>query len=395
MPGPTVSRHTHQTARRTFPLVLVAAMSLSACGGTASTTASSASSTGSTSAAAAAGAAPSGSAAGTPAGGSAQTMVDDAAKAITVWTGPSQSPAAASGKTIGVISCAQGAEGCVREAKGATEAATALGWKVINIDGQGDPQRQLAGMNSLLDQGASAIVLCSINAASIGDGMQRAKSKGVPVIAVVSPDPAPFGGVGNVGPDDNKAGQVLAAYISTQGGGKVAVFDHNENPAVADRGKGLLSGLKAYGGTDVVYNEVVTLSQIGAPEQQIMSAFLQSHPTGSFDWLYAGFDAMLTPLLQSAQRAGRTDFKAVSIDGNLQNLAFIRAGNLENASVGYPLEWAGWGAIDNLNRVFAGQKAVDESIPFRLLTKTNLPAEGKAFEGDFDFRAQYKKLWNK
>lgn len=378
MPGQIPIRRAPGNARRSFPLVLVAALTLSACSNGSDTSGG----TG-------------GSSAVASGGGSAQTVVDDAAKAITAWSGPTQSPAAASGKTVGVISCAQGAEGCVREAKGVTEAATALGWKVINVDGQGDPQRQLAGMNSLLDQGANAIVLCSINAASIGDGMQRAKSKTVPVIAVVSPDPSPFGGLGNVGPNDKEAGQVLAAYISTQGGGKVAVFDHNENPAVADRGKGLLAGLKGYGGTEIVYNEVVTLSQIGAPEQQIMSAFLQSHPSGSVDWLYAGFDAMLTPLIQSAQRAGRNDFKAVSIDGNLENLAFIRSGNIENATVGYPLEWAGWGAVDDLNRAFAGQEFVNEEIPFRLLTKGNLPAEGKAFEGDYDFRAQYKKLWKK
>jgi ribose transport system substrate-binding protein len=325
----------------------------------------------------------------------AQQVIDSASKAITAWAGPTEGPAAAVGKTIGIISCAQGAEGCVREAVGAKEAAQALGWKVISIDGQGDPQRQLAGMNSLLDQGVSAIVIGSINAASIGDGMQRAKSLHVPVIAIVSPDPKEFGGLTSVGPDDKAAGEVLAAYVTTQGGGKVAVFDHTENPAVADRGKGFRDSLKSYGGSDVIYNQAVTLSQIGPPEQQIMSAFLQAHPAGSVDWVYAGFDAMLTPLIQSADRAGRNELKAVSIDGNLENLSFIRSGKIEVATVGYPLEWAGWGAVDDLNRVFAGQQIVDQKIPFRFFTKDNLPAAGKAFEGDFDFRAAYKKLWHR
>ena len=325
----------------------------------------------------------------------AQAIVDEASVEISAWTGPSEGPAAAEGKTIGVISCAQGAEGCVREANGVTEAAEAIGWKVINIDGQGDPQKQLAGMNSLLDQGADAIVLASINAASIGDGMERATSMGVPVIAVVSPDPSKFGGLMSVGPDDTKAGEVLGAYVTTQGGGKLAVFDHNENPAVGDRAKGLLSALDGYGGTEVVYNESLTISQIGPPSQQVMSAFLQSHPAGTVDWFYGGFDAMLTPLVQSADRAGRAELKAISIDGNLENLAFIRKGTIEVATIGYPLEWAGWGAVDNLNRVFAGEEVVDQSVPFRLLTKDNLPAEGQAFEGDFDFRSEYTKLWQR
>jgi len=325
----------------------------------------------------------------------AQKLIAEASQKITVWSGPAKGPAAAPPKTIGVISCAQGAEGCVREAQGVTEAAKAIGWKVINIDGQGDPQRQLAGMNSLLDQHVDAIVLGSISAASIGDGMQRAKSMKVPVIAVVSPDPKPFGGLTSVGPDDNKAGRVLGAYVVSNGGGNVAVFDHNENPAVADRGKGFRSELKSLGSTKILYDEAVTLSQIGPPEQQIMSAFLQSHPQGSVDWIYAGFDAMLAPLVQTADRSGRKELKAVSIDGNLQNLAWIRAGTIEAATVAYPLEWAGWGAVDDLNRVFAGQNIVDQGIPFRLLTKNNLPAVGQPFDGDYNFRAEYTKLWQR
>jgi len=325
----------------------------------------------------------------------AQAIVDAALPPISEWAGPTESPEAATDKTIGIISCAQGAEGCVREAEGATEAAEALGWQVINIDGQGDPQRQLAGMNSLLDQGVDAIVLCSINAASIGDGMSRAQSMDVPVIAVVSPDPEPFGGLASIGPDDTKAGEVLGAYIQTQGGGKIGVFDHNENPAVAQRAKGFLSVVDGGEGTEVIYNQSVTLAQIGPAEQQIMSAFMQANPTGTVDWIYAGFDAMLTPLIQSAERQGRTELKAVSIDGNLENLGFIRDGNIEVATVGYPLEWAGWGAIDNLNRVFAGEEIVDQAVPFRLLTKDNLPAEGQPYVGDYDFRAEYTALWGK
>jgi ribose transport system substrate-binding protein len=325
----------------------------------------------------------------------AQQVVDKAMAPVTAWPGPTSAPAALAGKKVGFISCAQAAEGCTREAAGAAEGARAIGWTPIVLDGQGDQQRQLAAMNSLIDQKVDAIIIVSINAAAVSDAMQRATRSGIPVISTVAPDPTAFGGLMNVGPDDTAAGRALAAYVATHGGGRVAMFDHNENPAVANRGKGFRDGLAEFSpSSKVVYTQSVTLTQIGPPEEQLMSAFLQTHPKGDVQWLFAGFDAMLAPLVKTADREGRTELQAFSVDGNLENLGFIRSGVVETFTIGYPLEWVGWAAIDELNRKLQNQPLVAENIPFRLLDKTNLPAPGKPYEGDFDFRTQFKQLWN-
>ena len=286
----------------------------------------------------------------------AKALVESHSAKVTAWPGPTSAPAAATGKKIGVITCANAAEGCIREANGAEEGAKAIGWDVQVLDGQGDQQKQLAACSALLDSKVDAIVLVSLNDAVLGPCMDRAKQQGTLVINTVSPDPRAFGGLMNVGPDDFESGRTLAAYIAANGGGKVAIFDHNENPAVADRARGLKAGLNEFGvAYEIVYEISVTLSQIGAPEEQLMSAFLQSHPKGTADWVYAGFDAMLAPLVDTADRAGRNELKALSVDGNLQNLDFIRQGKIEVATAGYPLEWVGWAAIDELNRAFAGK----------------------------------------
>lgn len=373
------------TKRAALAIAFVS-MFVAACGGGATTAAPS---TGATTAAPSTGAGSAGIEA-------AKALVGKHSAEITAWPGPTTAPAAATGKKIGVITCANAAEGCIREANGAEEGAKAIGWDVQVLDGQGDQQKQLAACSALLDSKVDAIVLVSLNDAVLGPCMDRAKQQGTLIINTVSPDPRAFGGLMNVGPDDFEAGRTLAAYIAANSGGNVAIFDHNENPAVADRARGLKAGLSEFGASyQVVYEISVTLSQIGAPEEQLMSAFLQSHPKGTADWVYAGFDAMLAPLVDTADRAGRSELKALSIDGNLQNLDFIRKGTIEVASVGYPLEWVGWAAIDELNRAFAGKGLVDEAIPFRLLTKDNLPEAGKPFEGDFDFRSEFKKLWGK
>jgi ABC-type sugar transport system substrate-binding protein len=128
-----------------------------------------------------------------------------------------------------------------------------------------------------------------------------------------------------------------------------------------------------------------------------MSAFLKSHPKGSFKWIYAAFDFMLSPLVRTADREGRTELRGVSFDGNLENLAFIANGTIQSASIGYPLEWAGWGVVDDLNRYFHHKKLIDgkKYIKFRLLTKSNLPPAGKSYTGDLNFKSKFKKLWGR
>src|SRR5262249_29989330 len=126
-----------------------------------------------------------------------------------------------------------------------------------------------------------------------------------------------------------------------------------------------------------------------------MSSYLQRYPKGQINWVFCGYDFMCTPLIQEIQRSKRTEIKAVGYDGNLQNLGFIRSGNVQAAAIGYPLEWAGWAVVDELNRYF-NKKPLwpgTKYFNFRLLTKANLPPAADSYEGDIDFRARFKQLW--
>src|SRR5581483_1835572 len=112
----------------------------------------------------------------------AQGLVKKAMAPEKTWIGPTSAPPLAKGKTIGVIPCATFVEGCAREERGVVEAAKVAGWKTIVIDGKVDPQVQQKAMNSLIARKVDAIVLNSINASSVGQGMAAAKKAGIPVI---------------------------------------------------------------------------------------------------------------------------------------------------------------------------------------------------------------------
>ena len=85
-------------------------------------------------------------------------------------------------KTIGVMGPINAAE-IIKLGTDATVAgAKALGWKTIQVDPLGDPAKMGAGMNSLVNSKVDAIVLTTIEPATIQSGLRAAKKAGIPVI---------------------------------------------------------------------------------------------------------------------------------------------------------------------------------------------------------------------
>jgi ribose transport system substrate-binding protein len=316
--------------------------------------------------------------------------------AKSTWTGPTTAPAPVTGKTIGVMPCGKAVEGCAREARGAVEAAKELGWKTIELDPQFDPQKTSAAMNTFITRKVDGIFIASINPAMIADQIARAKKQNIFTVAAFSADPVPFGGFAEVGIDDEAAGRAAAAYVVANGGGDVAIFNQNDSPPVAERAEGFKAALDEFGTAKIVSDQALTGAQLGPPQVPLMQALLKQRPKGQLDWVFAGFDFMLTPLVQTAVREGRDDVKGISYDGNQQNLDFIRDGKGQAAVIGYPLEWSGWAGVDQLNRAMNGEPAAKEAgLSFRVLDKSSVPPAGEAYTGDLDFRAKYRELWGK
>jgi ribose transport system substrate-binding protein len=319
-----------------------------------------------------------------------------ASAAKSEWTGPTTAPKPVTGKTIGVMPCGKAVEGCAREARGAVEAAKELGWKTIELDPQFDPQKTSAAMNTFITRKVDGIFIASINPAAIAEQIQRAKKQGIFTVAAFSADPTPFGGFAEVGIDDEAAGRAAAAYVVSNGGGDVAIFNQNDSPPVAERAEGFKAALDEWGTAKIVSDQALTGAQLGPPQVPLMQALLKQRPKGQLDWVFSGFDFMLTPLVQTAVREGRDDVKGISYDGNQQNLDFIREGKGQVAVIGYPLEWSGWAGVDQLNRAMNGEPAAkDAGLSFRVLDKASIPPAGKAYVGDLDFRSQYRKIWGK
>jgi len=325
--------------------------------------------------------------------GAATELVSKYTADQTEWRGPTDAPAPVSGKTIGIVPCGMAIEGCARQARGGEAAAKALGWKAIMTDGQGDGAKLGEAITSLVNRKVDAIYLASVNAEGFGEQLGEAKKQGIPVIASFASDPTPLGGLGEVGIDYKEAGRTVAAFMVANGGGDVVVFNQNESPAVAARAEGLKEGLTEFGGGKVAEEQSIPNTQLGQPTADLMASILQRNPEGELKWMFAGFDFMLTSMMQAAEQQGRMELKGVSFDGNKENLAAIAEERIQAADVGYPLEWAGWAVMDELNRHFNDEPWVEAGIDFKLLTKDNLPPDGAAYTGDLDYEAKYRELW--
>jgi ABC-type sugar transport system substrate-binding protein len=85
-------------------------------------------------------------------------------------------------KTVGIMGPVDSAE-IIKLANDATEAAAkSLGWRTMRVDPQGDPAKMASGMTSLVNAGVDAIVLTTMEPATIQSGLRAARRRHIPVI---------------------------------------------------------------------------------------------------------------------------------------------------------------------------------------------------------------------
>jgi ribose transport system substrate-binding protein len=311
---------------------------------------------------------------------------------------PETGPAIVPGKTVVIIPCAMGAEGCARMARGAEEAAALIGWKSLLIDGAGDPSQMANAIRRAVSIKADAIALAAIDARTVLGALKEAKAAGLSIVSTsgynygdvfqaVDPTPESF--------VDDGYRAAATAYLTA--GGKLHALEmtDNEFASVRSRMEGVnkfLSDCAAAGGDCRMLasdNYLVADLTTRVPQQAV--ALARRYP--DYDFLFAAYDAGLNFMIQGLHAAGLdTKGAGASFDANVANLDNIRKGGYERVSVGQPMEWFGYGLIDQLNRIFANAPLVDEGFTSKVLVKDNLPASGP-WTGDVDFRSAYKKAW--
>lgn len=319
---------------------------------------------------------------------------------------PTGGPAPVTDLSFSIIPCSMAVEGCARPARSAKAAAEELGWDVSIDDasiGQGGAS---AAIQRAIASGTDAIMLTSLDAGALKADLQAARDAGIIIVAnmggnaddlyqaVVPPLEGNF-----------DAGYLLGqqAYLVAQERYdqpvKAILMEDQEFATVRERVAGFTKFIDdcaaAGAGCEIVFQGKHLAAEITTTLPNQIVQTIKQHP--EYNTLFIGFDAALNAVVtQGLIPAGLADpskAQGLSVDCDVANATSIADGGFQSACIGFAFLRAGYGNVDNINRIAAGQESVDQGVVGKLITQDNAPTDGKAWDGDFDAVADYRAAW--
>jgi ribose transport system substrate-binding protein len=195
-----------------------------------------------------------------------------------------------------------------------------------------DVSTQASQVDSLINQGVSAIIVVPVQADSLGPQIASAKSKNIPLLAVnaelQSSDLA-----GNVQPDDVAAGAQEMQMMADRLGGKggiVILQGPLGGSGEINRGKGIDQVLAKYPDIKVLAKDTANWKRDEAVNK--MKNWMSSFGP-QIDGVVSQNDDMGLGALQALKEGGRTGVPIVGIDGIEDGLNAVKSGEFIGTSL--------------------------------------------------------------
>jgi ribose transport system substrate-binding protein len=323
---------------------------------------------------------------------------------------PVSGPPAAKGKTVWWVSCGMSIPDCSAPAKAGEEAAKAMGWNFKIADGALNVNNGFEkGVRQALAGKPDAIILHAITCSAANAPLAEAKKQGIPVIGVESLDCSdpPVKGEDLLTYDNpygkdmattfdyfTQWGHFGAAYLinKTNAKAQIILTKGTEPPHIVTN-NGFRETFDKCTGCKVLAEATFSnpdLTPDGPYVQRLRSA-LTKNPTAN-----AGYFPFDVNFLVGGAQAAKSANKDMFISGGSGSAAtfdLVREGLIDGIAA-HDVVWLGWGAIDNLNRIFNKKPVTAQGIGFIAVDKDhNLPGKGQVYKSKIDFRAAYKKSW--
>ena len=205
--------------------------------------------------------------------------------------------------------------------------------RLLYTNANDDQAKQVADVESMIAQGAQAIIVAPLNATGLQPALAQAAAKHIPVVTI---DRATAGTVcsdfiTNIGSDFLVQGQRSAAALAEATGGKAKILEIQGaygNSVETERTQGFADELKKHAGMQVLAAQPGNWSATDA--QRVMEQLLLAHPDATA--LYAQADVMALGAMRAIQQAGKTpgkDVAIVSIDGTKALVEAIAQGRAQ------------------------------------------------------------------
>lgn len=301
-------------------------------------------------------------------------------------------------KTIGfvnVLGTSPAAQACQAQF---LRAAKALGWTVNVADAAGDPAKMAADVSAAVTAHSDAVVTVSIEQAAAQQGLQAAKSAGIPALTfcgAITNNGAPLY-AGNYAPNDAALAALTTRYMIDDLGGKGDVVAQFFPPINAlARRDAVTQAMLAQAGMKVVASHQIDFTN---PVQDTVSStlnMLHAHPEAKAVIVDQDFEFPAT--VQAVKNAG-LNVKVYGMYGGDPAFQSLRAGGPARAISESAPEASGWTVADQLLKYFVNKKpidplaAYDHPYPVTLVTYKNVPSgpESNLFP---DYGPLYEAQW--
>jgi ribose transport system substrate-binding protein len=249
---------------------------------------------------------------------------------------------------------------------GAAAEAKARSLKLITVDAEDDPAKQIAGVEDLIQKRIKILLINPTDSDAVASVVKEATAAGIKVISL---DRRVNGAEvsAHVGSDNATGGKMAAEFLLGKIAGKGNVVELEGTPgssAARERGEGFDSVMNGKAGVKVVARQPADFDR--AKGLSVMENILQR--SKNVQGIFAQNDEMALGAIRAIEEDGLKHVVVVGFDATADGVAAVKAGTLAGTVQQKP-ELIGKMGVDAAQSLIEG-KTVDKDIPVPLALVT-------------------------
>ncbi|MFZ7214907.1 ribose ABC transporter substrate-binding protein RbsB [[Pasteurella] aerogenes] len=247
---------------------------------------------------------------------------------------------------------------------GAQKKADELGYKLVVLDSQNDPAKELANVEDLMVRGAKVLLINPTDSEAVVNAVAMANRNKVPVITL-DRGAAKGNVVTHIASDNVAGGKMAGDFIAQKLGDNAKVIQLEGiagTSAARERGEGFKQAIEAHK-FDVLASQPADFDRTKG--LNVMENLLASK--GSVQAVFAQNDEMALGALRAISAANKK-VVVVGFDGTDDGVKAVKSGKMA-ATIAQQPELIGSLGVENADKVIKGQ-AVETKIPVPLKVVT-------------------------
>ncbi len=228
---------------------------------------------------------------------------------------------------IAIIACTYSTEYHSTVAESAQARAEELGLRVEAFDSEIDVEKQISAIENYTSSGASIIIICLFDPASVQSALEEAAEQGIQIVQYAGRQLADLGGV-TISAEDSDMGRLAGEYaaqlINEELGGEanVAILDYPDVANVVVRAEAIEAAI-----TELAPDATIVGNYLGGTTEfglASMESALVEHP--EINVVVSINDAGAYGAIQAMENAEIEDAIVVGIDAEEQAVELIQSG---------------------------------------------------------------------